>query len=56
MKKFEKEKSRPLKSLRASKDAFRQQMQNPNSNWLIKIKYFFLLAFFFAFSKNIHLT
>jgi len=46
MKKFEKEKSRPLKSLRASKDGFRQQMQNPNSNWLIKIKFFFNGLFF----------
>jgi len=46
MKKFEKEKSRPLKSLRASKDAFRQQMQNPNSNWHFKVKYFFDGLFF----------
>jgi len=52
MKKFEKEKSRPLKSLRASKDAFRQQMQNPNSNWLIKIKYFFLIGFFLLSQKT----
>jgi len=54
-KNFEKEKSRRLKSLRASKIAFRQQCKIQIQIGLSKLSTF-VDWHFFAFSKNIHLT